>query len=140
MKSQFVRTVLTAGFAALLGSLTLSAQNTESAKIPFAFQANHTSMPAGDYTITRANELGIFQITSRTGSHSVLVNAPVGLSAKSKANPHLTFRCYGTNRVLSEIWMPASETGNGRAPSAVEHDLQRKLEMAAMISVPLKSR
>jgi hypothetical protein len=139
MKSQFVRIVLTAGLTTL-GSLTLSAQDkVENAKIPFAFQANHTALSAGDYKISEYNLSGTFQILSVTDGHSTFVNVPSRVEGKPDAGPHLTFACYEGNCVLSEIWMPG---GNGykRSESAVDHDLQRKLGMATMISVRLSSR
>lgn len=136
MKSQFARIVLTAGLT-MLGSLTLSAQDkVETAKIPFAFQANHTALAAGDYKIELYNLAGTFQILDRSTGHSIMVSVPTKLQGKAGADPHLTFACYEGDCVLSEIWMPGGD-GYVRSSSAVDHDLQRKLDMATMINVRL---
>ena len=136
MKSQFLRIVLTAG-ATMLGSLTLSAQDkVENAKIPFAFQANHTALAAGDYRVEQLSYNGTFQILNVSDGNSIFVAVPSKVEGKPDTDSHLTFACYGGNCVLSEIWMPG---GNGytRSSSAIDHDLQRKLGMATMISVRL---
>lgn len=136
MKSQFVRVVLTAGLT-LLGSLTLGAQDREEiAKIPFAFQANHTSLAAGDYEVKQLNTNGTFQLVNRNEGNSIFVVAPPTQSAsKAAVDGHLTFACYGGDCVLSQIWMPYSNIGYTRSQSAVDHDSQRKLGMATMINV-----
>ncbi len=137
MKSQFVRIVLAAGLT-VLGSLTLSAQDTqENAKVPFAFQASHTSFAAGNYSVYLLNRGGLFQVTSNSGGHSIFINtAPVG-EVKGYSEPHLTFACYQGDCALSQIWMPGSKVGYGRSTASVDRDLQRKLGMATMISVRL---
>ncbi|SRR5579884_266248 len=135
MKSQFVPLVLTAGLVTL-GSLTLSAQNqVETAKIPFAFQANHTALEAGDYKVEQLNNGGTFQLMSSNG-HSIFVSVPAKVEGTRNTDPHLTFACYQGNCVLSQIWLPGGD-GYVRSDSAVSHDLQRKIGMASMISIRL---
>lgn len=137
MKSQFVSMVLTAGLT-MLGSLTLSAQtNKENAKIPFAFQANHNSFPAGTYSVERLNDSGVFQLSPIEGGHSIFVNLPVMSETKKYDQGHLTFACYGDDCVLSQIWMDGYKVGNIRPTASVEGDLHRKIGMASMISVRL---
>jgi hypothetical protein len=137
MKSQFVRTVLTAGLA-MLGGLTLSAQNPSAiAKIPFAYQANHASLAAGKYTVERANVSGLFQLTDQSTGKSIFVNAPSMIEAKGHSEGHLSFACYQGDCVLSQIWLPGSDVGYARSDASVNSDMQRKLSMATMISVRL---
>jgi hypothetical protein len=137
MKSQFVRTVLIAGLAAM-GSLTVSAQNNlADAKIPFAFTANHKSYPAGDYRIQESNTSGYFQLNDYAEGKSGIVTANGTADAKRSEKGHLTFACAEGNCVLSEVWMPGSSVGRIRSASAVDRDLQRKLGMATMVSVRL---
>ena len=137
MKSQFMRFVLTTGLT-VLGSLTLSAQDrSETAKVPFAFNANQHSFAAGEYRVERINGNGLFQILNRTDGSSAFVPAPLTMEQKAGADPHLTFACYQGNCVLKEIWMPGSDTGYRRGDSAVDKDLQRHLGMATMINIRL---
>jgi hypothetical protein len=140
MKRQFTRIVLTAGLSAVLGSLTLSAQDysKETANIPFAFHANEKILPAGEYTVKQINSTGVFQLYDSNG-HSLFLNAPVPKSGK--ADPRLTFSCYEKDCLLSQIWMPESNTGYAVSDSALKKELTRKIGMAAQIrSVRFGSR
>ena len=135
MKKYFTHIILSAGLSAILGSLTLSAQDQmEVATIPFAFEVNHVSLPAGEYTVQRVNSADLFQIYDADG-HSIFLMAPI--NEEGAPNPRLVFRCYGNDRVLSQIWT-GSGTGYGLVKSQWEKD--RKLEMSAVISVALKHR
>ena len=141
MKRLFTRTILTAGLSALLGSLTLSAQDytKEIANVPFAFNANERALPPGEYTVKQVNQSGLFQIYDSTG-HSLFLNAPVQKSSKS-ASPKLTFTCYGDDCLLSQIWMPESNIGYTVSDSTLKKQLPRKIGMAAEIrSVRLSTR
>lgn len=137
MKGQFVR-ILTAAGLAMLGSLTLSAQNQgENAKIPFAFHANNTSFTAGEYQVRQVTSSGLFQLMSTKDGNSIFVNAPPLTQANDYVEGHLMFACSGGDCVLSQIWLAGSKIGYIRSDSSVEHDMQRKLGMASMINVKL---
>jgi hypothetical protein len=130
---------LTAGLT-VLGSLTLSAQDkVETAKIPFAFQANHKALAAGDYRVEQLNNAGTFMVRNERGE-SIFVSVPELIEASPSAQPHLTFACYEGNCVLSQIWMPGSNVAYGRSDAAVNRDLQRRLGMATMIDVRLTAK
>lgn len=138
MKRQFTSIIMTAGLS-LLGSLALSAQDrTEVADIPFAFHANQTTMPAGKYFIEQRNEGGLFQLRSAKGS-SIFLSAPVE-KRTDPARPRLTFARYGSEYLLSQISMPGNDVGYNVSKSAMDKELPRKIEVAAMISVPLRGR
>ena len=136
MKSQFTRIVLTAGLV-LIGSLTLSAQDKQAtAKIPFAFEANHVSLPAGTYGVyTQGPQAGLFRIADSSG-HASFVSTH-GADAKPVDEGKLTFACAEGKCVLSQIAVPGSETRYARSSSAVDNEMQRKLGMATMVSVRL---
>jgi hypothetical protein len=136
MNSQFVRTVLIAGLT-LAGSLTIGAQDkSATAKIPFTFQSNHRSMPAGEYRIDRLNDSGVFSLRLTDGAPAVFVTATNTAETK-QTEGHLTFACQQEQCVLSEIWLPGSSTGYKRSNSSVERDMQRKLGTATMVNVRL---
>jgi hypothetical protein len=135
MKSQFTRIVLTAGLT-VLASLSLSAQDkTANAKIPFAFQANQTSLPAGTYGLYRENQSGLFRLADSTG-HSVFVPTSAA-DSKPIDEGKLTFACAEGKCVLSEVALPGSEFKYARSSSSVEKDMQRKLGIATMVNVRL---
>lgn len=135
MKSQLTRMVLTAGLT-VLGSLTLSAQNKDAvAKIPFAFQANHKSLPAGTYGVYLNNQAGIIRLADSSG-HAIFVST-YPADAKPVDDGRLTFACAEGKCVLSQISLPGSEVRYARSKSSVDNDMQRKLGMATMVNVRL---
>ncbi|MBV9155595.1 MAG: hypothetical protein JO097_04990 [Acidobacteriaceae bacterium] len=137
MKRQLTHILLSAGLA-LFGTLMLSAQDQkEVANIPFAFEASHTAMPAGEYTVDETGTRGLFQLSDRSG-HSVFMSTLLQNNGKTD-NPRLTFRHAGDQYVLAQI---ATSDGSeyGVSKSSIEKDLNRKLEMAALISVRLTPR
>lgn len=140
MKSQFVRIVLSAGLT-LVGSLSLSAQDSKKAvaDIPFAFQANHHSYPAGTYSLDKigANNAGLFILTEESSRNSIFVPAPHMRESMTADPGHLSFTCSGSDCVLSQVWLPGSTIGYVRSDSSVQKDMQRKLGVSTMLNVKL---
>ena len=135
MKHRFTRFILTAGLSALFGSLVLSAQDQrEKANIPFAFQTNDKTLAAGEYTVQETSSNGILKLTDSDGRGIFLRSYHTDTSASG--NPRLVFRCYGNERMLSEVWTDSGE-GFAVAQSASEKNLRRQLHMSTLISVPL---
>ncbi|HEY3937018.1 MAG TPA: hypothetical protein VGL97_06290 [Bryobacteraceae bacterium] len=139
MKRQFTSLVLTAGLSAMLGTFSLSAQSTsEAADIPFAFQVQQKTLPAGHYVINQKNVGGWFQVYDSRG-HSIFLNA-IEQKKADPDNPKLTFACYGHECVLAKISMPGADVGYGLSQKQIEKNLPHKMGMVSMISVRLKSR
>jgi hypothetical protein len=139
MTHQFSKLILTAGFSALLGSTAALAQNrTEVADVPFTFHAAHNTLPAGQYTVAEQGSAGLFRIVDATG-HTVYLSMHPGKDSNPE-QPKLTFVRTGGEYVLRGVSMPGSISAWEGFPSAVEKDQTRKLGVAAMISVPLRSR
>jgi hypothetical protein len=138
MKSQFTHIVLVTAVSVLAGGLMLSGQDQRSvANIPFAFEASHVNLPAGEYTVAQMNTSGVFRLSDPTGRGVFVVMAPQ--SAGKPSTPSLTFVCYGSQRILSQI---KTESGNGYAvsKSSIEKDLNRRLGFASLVSVALTHR
>ena len=134
MKNQLKAFILAAGLA-----VSMTAQQTnETAKVPFAFNVQQKTFPAGDYRVSQLTPSGVFQIYDATG-HSVFLNAPLQKDANPD-KPHLGFACYGKECALSEIAMPGKSTTNGLSQTAVEKNFTRKLGMVSMIAIRLGSR
>ena len=85
------------------------------ARIPFAFRAGSTTMPAGNYDIEAPQGRGVPLITFRnvdTGDATMIL-APVALSPNQSvdpANARVDFVCAGTECAFYRIW-PAGSTG-----------------------------
>ena len=135
MKHRFTRFILTAGLSGLLGSLVLSAQGQrEKAEIPFAFQTSDRTLPAGEYIVEETSSNGIFKLSDSSG-HSLFVTAHPNDTGEP-GNPRLLFRCYGNERMLSQVW---TNNGSGYSlnESAAEKNLRRQLKIASVVSVSL---
>jgi hypothetical protein len=132
--------VAAALFFTALAPLPSHAQQLTQAKIPFAFHAGNTRMPAGEYQVQRAfMEASTTQLIRRTDSSAsayVLTNAVD--SSDKKTNPRLIFHCYNGECFLSEIWV-----GNGQGLKLLESRREKELSHAAaenelaVVSVPL---
>jgi hypothetical protein len=139
MTHQFSKFILTAGLSALLGASAAVAQNrAEVADVPFTFHAAQHTFAAGQYTVAEQTASGLFRLSSADGQ-SVYVSMHPG-KASDPEQPKLTFVRQGEEYVLAGLSMPGSIAGWEESQSAMEKDMTRKLGVAAMISVPLKSR
>ena len=118
------------------------AQQLTQAKVPFAFQAGNTMMPAGEYQVQRASKAAtttqLIRSTDSSASTFVLTN-PVDPSDKN-TDARLIFHCYNDKQecFLSEIW-----AGNSQGMKLVESRREKELSRAAaenelaVVSVPL---
>jgi hypothetical protein len=125
-----------------LAPVPSQAQQLTQAKVPFAFQAGSTMMPAGEYQIQRASTgsttTQLIRSTDSSVSTFVLTNA-LGSSDK-KTDPRLIFHCYNNEDecFLSEIWV-----GNGQGLKLMESRREKELSRSAaekelaVVSVPL---
>jgi hypothetical protein len=135
MKNRLTCFILTAGLTALFGSLVLTAQDQkEKANIPFAFQTSDRTLPAGEYAVQETSTRGVLKLSDSDG-HAIFVPSYLA-DTGATANPRLIFRCYGKERMLSQIWM---EDGSGYsvAESSAEKNLRRQLHISTLVSVAL---
>ena len=130
--------ILSAGLAALFGSLTVSAQDLkEVANIPFDYSVGQQSMSAGKYTLAELSTRGMFRITDNTSGGSMFLNS-VPQDVQPNSESKLVFRCYAGQCSLSQIWI----SGNSYKLTArpLPREAKNQLGVVAMISVPLLSR
>ena len=138
MKIHFSHVVLITGLT-LFGSLSLNAQSKINATVPFSFQADHQSWPAGDYSLEKIvlNDDGHFLLKDKNSSRSVFVSAAIPKGKRDYSEGHLTFACSNGDCVLAQIALPESNVTYARSDSAVEKDMPHKLGMATMVNVKL---
>jgi hypothetical protein len=130
--------------AAVLLLTTLAPQShatpTTQAKIPFAFEVNNTTMPAGQYEVTRVFDgSGAGQLIRGTHSGGGVFLPTMSLHyTERNAEPKLVFHCYGRECFLSEVW-----SGDGRAWKLTESHREKEVSQInaendlASIAVPL---
>jgi len=137
MKLQLRTIVLTAGLSALLGSLSISAQDQkEVANIPFAYHVGQTTLPPGKYTVQETNMRSLFELRENSSGHSIFVGAIPADTGKKDSK--LTFSCYAGDCSLSQIWM-AGDVYTLRA-KPFPREARNQMGVVALVSVPLLSR
>jgi hypothetical protein len=95
--------------------------------IPFAFNVGNTLLPAGDYSVSIVNpssDRSVLKIKSSARTIMVQTNDVVGWPT---IKPKLTFRRYGHEYFLAQVWMAAESTGLATRNSNAEKSLQRQL-------------
>ena len=103
MKNTILKSTLLA-IAAALVTANIHAQSVH-ANVPFAFEANGKSMPAGDYSIRTTSEMngGTLAMMNNDTRDSVLLK---GVNVINASNPEakLVFRQRPDGYYLTEVW------------------------------------
>ena len=139
MKKQIVAVAAALVFTALAPAQSHAQQVTQ-AKVPFAFQAGNTMMPAGEYQIQRAllEDNTLQQIRRTDSSASTFVRTNAVESRDKNTDSKLIFHCYSNECFLSEIW-----TGNGQGMKLAVPRREKELSRGssenelAVVSLPL---
>lgn len=132
MKNVVVKFGLLAVFAMIAAVVPAKAQSLQyklTANIPFDFTVMDKKLPAGKYSIGRAqNSNGdlVIQIASADSRDSVTrLTIPV-LTRDPVKRGVLVFRQYGDKYFLYEIWPAGGNTGRAFPKSRAERELERK--------------
>jgi len=119
--------VLMIGMGASAEAQTLQYKVT--ANIPFDFTITDKKLPAGKYSIVRAqNSNGdqVLQISSADGQQ-LLSRLTIPVIARDVVKQGvLVFRQYGDEYFLYEIWPAGGQTGRAFPKSRAERELQRQ--------------
>ena len=137
MKKQILTVAAALAFTALAPA-QIHAQEVAQAKVPFAFQAGDTMMPAGEYQIRRAlpSSKAVLQIRRTDSSAAMFVLTDPTDNRSNDAE--LIFHCYSNECFLSEV-----RTGHGQglklAVSRGEKEVSHAngLNELAVVSLPL---
>jgi hypothetical protein len=139
MKKQILTVAAALAFTALAPA-QIHAQEVAQAKVPFAFQAGDTTMPAGEYQIRRAlpSNKAVQQIRRVDSSASSFVLTNATESKNKNEKPRLIFHCYSNECFLSQIW-----TGNGEGMTLTVSRREKEVSRVgaenelAVVSLPL---
>ncbi len=106
MKTRLL-TLICSGVLATLAASAYAYEPLVEGKIPFAFVAGNTVLPAGRYEIGMTDPTtNILEIRSQDNTKTVLVPYVTRLAAPLRDNPVLVFDVQGDNKYLSEIHDP----------------------------------
>lgn len=111
MKRQIV---FCAAICVLAGLLALPAfgQVTPSIKVnvPFAFNMDDKTYPAGDYTFAAHREnVVLLEKTDRTAPALLLADRVISTSTEGSAQ--VRFQCYDSQCFLTQVWIPGTNGG-----------------------------
>lgn len=121
MKKAMFRIGLMLALAFLAAAQFVRAQEPVLAKIPFAFTAGDTPLPAGEY---RVEKVGVSSpallIRCTEGSPAIMVvTSPATVNAPQQESK-LVFRRYGNRYFLAQVWSAGSSRGRQLRESAKE--------------------
>jgi len=109
LRSSLIACTLTVGvFAATQSALAQETKALGEATIPFDFQTNLQSVPAGTYRIERISRY-ILQLRGKDANVSILVND--AYRDRVAAHGTLVFDHYGNKYFLRQVWMAESSEG-----------------------------
>ena len=139
MKTQLRNFLMGAGLTVLVwGPLLKADEDLAVAKIPFDFQVNQTSLPAGTYTVIMDSNIVTIRLRNESTGKSILVMAP-GREDPGKSEPRLTFHHYGDHYFLSGIYT-YSNPGYTLRKGSLEREMERGGAAVAMAYVPMENR
>jgi hypothetical protein len=139
MKTQLRNFLMGAGLTVLVwGPLLKAEEGLAVAKIPFDFQVNQTSLPAGTYTVIMDSNIVTIRLRNETTGKSILVMAP-GREDWSKPESRLSFHHYGDHYFLSGIYMDGNP-GYTLRKGSLEREMERGGAAVAMAYVPVENR
>ena len=126
---------LVAGLLVIFAGTLLRAQ-TIAFKVPFNFQISNKTFPAGQYSVSGAQDYLTVRDASGKPVFSEIVNSVSG--RKVGQNGLIVFRCYGDRCFLSEYWDPTREFGSQLLTSRSEKELakQRRGVYFALLEEP----
>jgi len=120
-----VMTMIAAGTSASAQSLHYKM----TANIPFEFSVANKKLPAGEYSVTRAQQTAgdlVLQISSKDGRESISRLTIAVNTLEPKDDARLIFHRYGDEYFLYEIWPAGGSTGRELPKSRAERDAEQK--------------
>lgn len=136
--------VVASSFFAITGGTRAQAQvvDTIVADIPFGFNVNDTTLPAGKYTIKRLDSLDpqLMEIRSADGAERRLFLVGSAQMFKLPDQSKLIFHRVGDQYFLSEIFEVGNNYGVELNKSRAERQLEKNGEIGQLDSVAVPAR
>jgi hypothetical protein len=111
----------------LLPALAAQAQ-TIKVSVPFDFSAGLTTLPAGDYVVSKPGaSQGVLQLRSDDGRSSAFVLTSSAQSRSINEQSKLIFHRYGNQYFLSQVWAAGSGMGHQLHQSKAEREIAKNM-------------
>lgn len=105
---KILKCTFTAALLTLVATAAYGQEYAMTAKIPFAFRAAGSDLPAGEYKVDRATEgagSATMQLRNVDTGKSVFIPSKVPVTESKKARPRLIFQCGGEEGCsLAKLW------------------------------------
>ena len=141
MKKQFAMIGLLVVMTMVAAGTSANAQSLHykmTANIPFEFTVANKKLPAGEYSVTRAQESSgdlVLQINSKDGRESISrLTIPVN-TLHPMQSASLIFNRYGNEYFLSEVWPKGGSVGRALPKTRAERELERKAQDSGVAAV-----
>jgi hypothetical protein len=126
MKKQILSLVGVLSLMLVAGSAL--AQTEIRADVPFNFNVNRTSMPAGEYSVTPMGSGGALLIQSKDKKSVKLVTPNRAETFAPAKSTKLVFHCYGKDQCfLYQIWVQGLKGGRELPKSSLENEVEARL-------------
>ena len=117
-----------------------SLQDRLTAHIPFDFTVNDKKLPAGQYSISRAQQNSgdqVLQIRSADG-HTNIVRLTIPVFVHNPMDRGtVVFHRYGDEYFLYEVWPAGGSTGRAFPKSRTEREVARRAQESQIVRVGL---
>lgn len=137
MKKQGLTLIIASSLFLLLSSVSAFAQEDRvKANIPFDFIVGQTTLPAGEYTISRGlpNEHDLLLIRNEDNRHAAFILANDTTTQVTPRESDLVFNKIGGEYFLAQLWMDGDNTGREIPEPRAERRLE--IELARHHSSP----
>ena len=127
--------------AAIVPAKAQSLQYKLTANIPFDFTITDKKLPAGKYSVVRAQNSNGDQVLlfSSADGHQQLSRLTIPVFARDAMKEGvLVFHQYGDEYFLTEIWPAGGQTGRALPKSRAERELQRQSNDTKVARVDLR--
>jgi len=97
--------------------------------VPFAFSVGSSELPAGEYTVRVVNpgsDRAVLQFSKLDGQANALVRT-TEITGWANKKAKLSFRHYGDQYFLAQVWMAGEAEGLATPSSNLEKNLQKQL-------------
>jgi hypothetical protein len=99
-----------------------TALNYKTFAVPFSFKVGNKVLPAGEYKITADNQVVRVQKTDGK-ANAITLTQRTRVASQIESDPKLTFRRYGDQYYLSQVWLPDSLGRELKKPRRENTDL-----------------
>lgn len=134
------RILILAGIAALLAAPAVYSQLNPAllAEIPFTFEANNQTLPAGEYMVKAGPVPTLIELDCQDCRARIFVATNAVRSSGIVGEGKLVFQRYGNRYFLRQIWTVGSDTGREVPMSKAEKELARSGGPAKTVTLAVR--